>query len=173
MMWIVSRHRHRPWGRPCIALPPAFGVGRFTVISDPQSAVFGILKWTDPVWDRPGQAGWHELCASHWEQAFTFYRSLFGWKKADAMAMGEMGTYQLFTDGGAPIGGMFNRPAQVAMPCWLFYFNAGPIDAAADRVRKAGGQIVNGPMEEPGKNWIVQCLDPREAMFALLGTKGA
>ena len=87
--------------------------------------------------------------------------------------MGEMGTYQLFTDGGAPIGGMFNKPAQVPVPCWLFYFNAGPVDAAADRVRNAGGQIINGPMEVPGENWILQSLDPRGAMFALLWTKGA
>ena len=36
------------------------------------------------------------------------------------------------------------------------------------RVKKAGGQILNGPMEVPGGSWIAQCLDPQGAMFAMV-----
>jgi len=39
--------------------------------------------------------------------------ALFGWQKADAMDMGAMGTYQIFSIGGAAAGGMFNKPPVV------------------------------------------------------------
>jgi len=40
------------------------------------------------------------------------------------------------------------------------------IDAAAARVTKAGGKMCNGPLEVPGGQWIVQCLDAQGAMVA-------
>jgi uncharacterized protein len=83
-----------------------------------------------------------------------------------------MGTYQLFTIGGQPMGGMFNRPPAVKAPFWLYYVNVGDIDAAAERVTAAGGKIINGPMQVPGGSWILQGMDPPGAMFALVGSKG-
>jgi predicted enzyme related to lactoylglutathione lyase len=59
----------------------------------------------------------------------------------------------------------------VPVPFWLYYVNIVGIDAATERVRAAGGQILNGPMEVPGGSWIVQCSDPQTAMFALVGPK--
>jgi len=84
------------------------------------------------------------------------------------MPMGEMGTYQLFSVGGQPVGGMFNRPPEMPVPFWLYYFSVPAIDAAQERVTSAGGRIVNGPMEVPGGAWIVQGMDPQGAMFALV-----
>ena len=51
---------------------------------------------------------------------------------------------------------------------WLYYFNVEAVDAAAARVTQGGGQIVNGPQQVPGGSWIVQCVDPQGAMFALV-----
>jgi uncharacterized protein len=150
-------------------------VGRFAAVADPQMAAFALLKWLDPERGRraepgtPGRIGWHELLAADWETAFAFYSELFGWEKATAVDMGAMGTYQLFATGGEPIGGMFNKPKAVPAPFWLYYFNVDAIDAATERVKAGGGQILNGPMEVPGGSWIVQCMDPQGAMFALVG----
>ena len=52
-----------------------------------------------------------------------------------------------------------------------YYFNVDSIDAAAARVRKGGGNVINGPMQVPSGSWIIHCLDPRGAMFALVGPK--
>jgi predicted enzyme related to lactoylglutathione lyase len=82
-----------------------------------------------------------------------------------------MGTYQLFAAGGYAIGGMMTKPAQVPAPAWLYYFVVPAIDAAVERVKAAGGQVLNGPMEVPGGAWIIQCLDPQGAMFALVAAK--
>jgi uncharacterized protein len=154
------------------------GVCRFAVLADPHSAAVGIMKWASPgPGDAPprppvsqGFAGWQELMTRDWRHAFDFHAALFGWTKGDAIDIGEMGTYQLFTTGGTAVGGMFNKPDAVPAPCWLYYFSIGPIADAAKRVTDAGGNIVTGPMEVPGGAWIVQCTDPQGAMFALVGS---
>jgi predicted enzyme related to lactoylglutathione lyase len=38
-------------------------------------------------------------------------------------------------------------------------------------VKTGGGQILNGPMQVPGGDWIIQGKDPQGAMFALVGQK--
>ena len=77
---------------------------------------------------------------------------MFGWKKDQAVDISPMGTYQLFAlgSGGPAIGGMWNKPKEVPATFWLYYFNVDAIDAAAERVKSAGGKITNGPMEVPG-----------------------
>jgi predicted enzyme related to lactoylglutathione lyase len=153
-------------------------VGRFAIVADPQNVVVALFKSSSPAQQStadtmsPGHIGWHELMAVDWEKAWSFYSEMFGWQKADAMDMGPMGKYQLFTAGAHPIGGMFNKPPEVPVPFWLYYFNVGDIDAAAGRVTAGNGKILNGPMEVPGGQWIVQCMDPQGAMFALVGKKG-
>jgi predicted enzyme related to lactoylglutathione lyase len=85
--------------------------------------------------------------------------------------MGEMGTYQLFAAGGSPAGGLMTKPAAIPQPFWGYYFNVPSIDAAAERVKAAGGKIVMGPHQVPGDQWIVQCTDPQGAYFALVSWK--
>lgn len=148
------------------------GVGRFAVVADPQGAAFMFLQPNGP--DQtpvpattPGHVGWHELYTTDLRAAFDFYAGQLGWTKADTMDMGPMGIYQLFAAGGEPIGGMMNKPEQIPVPVWQFYFNVPAIDAAAKRVTNNGGQILMGPMEVPGGSWIVMCTDPQGAHFAL------
>jgi len=38
-------------------------------------------------------------------------------------------------------------------------------------VTSGGGKIMNGPMEVPGGDWIIQAQDPQGAWFALLGKR--
>ena len=68
-------------------------------------------------------------------------------------------------------GGVFTRPATVPFPFWLYYFYVGDVDAAVERVKGAGGHILDGPVDVPGGTWVVRCTDPQGAMFALQGTR--
>ena len=152
------------------------GIGRFAVVADPQGAAFMLFQPAAAAGPgcsaagptTPGHVGWHELYAVDWEKAFAFYAGQFGWTKDQAMDMGPMGTYQLFAAGGAPIGGMMNKPEAMPMPAWQFYFNVPEIEAAVERIRAGGGQVLMGPHEVPGGSWIVQGADPQGAMFALV-----
>ena len=151
-------------------------ISRFSVVADPQMATLALVKWLNPGKQqpadlgKPGRVGWHELLAADWEKAFAFYSELFDWQKAGA-DIDPMGTYQLFSAGGQTIGGMYTKPPAVQVPFWLFYFNVGDIDVAAERVRAGGGQVLEGPLEMSGGSWIARCTDPQGAMFALEGMR--
>lgn len=147
-------------------------VGTISVIQDPQGAVFSAYEpaTSTPGHDDPAAVGgfsWHELATSDWESAWAFYSDLFGWQKADAMDIGDMGTYQMFHRGAHPLGGFFNRPPEMPVSAWLLYIRVADIQAAAAKVTELGGQILRGPMEVPGGDWVVQCMDPQGAAFAL------
>ena len=152
------------------------GVGRMAAVSDPQGAGFMLMKpssnepMPEVAADTPGYVGWHELHARDWEKAWDFYSGQYGWAKDHAMDMGAMGTYQIFAEDGQQRGAMFNSP-NVPHPIWLFYFIVDTITAAQQRLEKAGGQVIHGPMEVPGGNWIVQATDPQGVMFALVGPR--
>jgi predicted enzyme related to lactoylglutathione lyase len=152
-------------------------VGRFAVLADPQDAVIAIFKWNNdpgippPAMGAPGRVAWHELYCSDHKKELEFYTQLFGWAKGDAMDMGEMGVYQIFNQGGQMLGGMMNKPPQVPVNFWLYYIGVADIDAATDRVKKGGGNVMVGPMQVPGGDWIIQGTDPQGAFFALFGKK--
>jgi predicted enzyme related to lactoylglutathione lyase len=84
------------------------------------------------------------------------------------MDMGGGMTYRTFGQGEKMYGGIYNKPLEMpAPPHWLYYINVDDIEAALDRVKEHGGQVLNGPMEVPGGSRIAQCLDPQGAAFAL------
>ena len=149
-------------------------VGRFAVVADPQGAAFVLFKAAadmsapENTTEKSGHIGWHELMATDMEAAFAFYSSLFGWVKTNAIDMGPMGIYQLFSAGGPDIGGMMTKPPTAPWPFWTFYVQVDSVKQAVGKIAAAGGKVVNGPMEVPGGQWIVQGLDPQGASFALV-----
>jgi uncharacterized protein len=149
-------------------------VGRMQMVKDPQGAAFYIIQPAprDPVPDEEpqiGEASWLELMTTDAPAAMTFYQELFGWQPSEAMDMGEMGAYQMFNRGERMIGGMMNKPKEMAHvpPNWAIYFSIPDINEATERIKGNGGQILNGPMEVPGGDWIVNGMDPQGAAFAL------
>src|SRR5665213_2461051 len=156
--------------------PTTTNIGRIAVVADPQTATLALVKGlksgSRQAADRSGQGrvGWHELFANDWEKVFGFYGEIFGWRKAEA-EIGASETYQLFSAGGQTIGGMFTKRAAESVAFWLYYFNVEDIDAAAERVKVAGGGILEGPLELSAGIWIIRCTDPQGAAFALQGKR--
>jgi len=153
------------------------GIIRFAVVSDPQGAGFLIAKGLSheapppPPLGTDGTIGWRELYAVDGPTAFDFYQRMFGWTKAEAHEMPGMGIYQLFATGARPVGGIMTKPPVIPQPFWGYYFNVATIDAAAERVKVAGGTVINGPHEVPGPMYVIQCTDPQGAFFALVAAK--
>ena len=148
-------------------------IGRFAVMGDPQGAIFAVYKplGDTPAHDSPpkqGEFSWHELMTTDYEAAFSFYSDLFGWEKTENFDMGEAGIYQMYGRKGMPLGGMFNKTAEIqAPPHWMLYIRVSDVDALVEGIKDAGGQILTGPMEVPGGSRIAQCLDPQGAAFAI------
>jgi len=155
-------------------------VGRLQMLKDPQGAPFYIMQ-PEPRDSQPdrdpdvGEASWLELMTTDAPAAMTFYQDLFGWQPTEAMDMGPQGKYQMFNRGSRMIGGMMNRPPELAKipPYWGIYFRVADIDAAVDRIKANGGTIMNGPMEVPGGDKILNAMDPQGAAFSLHAKKSA
>lgn len=158
-----------------VLLPPTdSNIGRVSVVADPQKATFSLVAGLtycqgQSGWlDAPGRVGWHELLAEDRKMVFDFYGALFGWQKA-ADEVDPEDVYQLFSVAGQTVGGMLTKPPSVRHPCWLYYFNVDDIGAAANRVHKVGGRVLQGPIELIDGCWIARCVDPQGALFALQG----
>ena len=99
---------------------------------------------------------------------FVFYTEQFGWKKDGEMDLGVMGRYE-FLRHGSLIGAIMPKPAETPASAWTFHFRVPDIDAAAERVQSAGGQVVHGTHEVPGGDFVINGVDPQGASFALIG----
>ncbi len=154
------------------------GIGRFAIIADPHGAVIAIMKPAPQPSQRPraprgtpGHGSWHELLAGDATTDIPFYQALFGWHETGRHEMGPMGVYHLFGNQDGQMGGMMTKPAQIPVACWNYYFEVDDINAAAERVKKAGGTVRMGPMEVPDGSFIVQAADPQGAVFSLVKSK--
>ena len=67
------------------------------------------------------------------------------------------------------IGGMMNKPPAMAQvpPHWAIYFRVPDINQAVERIKANGGTILNGPMEVPGGDQVLNARDPQGAPFSL------
>jgi uncharacterized protein len=153
-------------------------VGRMQLMQDPQGAMFYIMEPSSSE-QRPekeaeiGQASWHELMTTDWRAAMKFYEDVFHWQPSEKMDMGDMGTYQMFNRPHGMIGGMMNKPPQMANvpPNWLIYFRVPDVDAAVERIKANGGKVLNGPNDVPGGDRVVSAMDPQGAAFGLHAKK--
>ncbi len=152
------------------------GVGRFSLVTDPYGAALILFKpkggdAPSPVAKgTPGHFGWNELMAGEREGSFNFYANMFGWTETRVHDMGPMGLYQMFSSGGADaVGGMMTKPRDMPMSCWVYYVNVDSTSAAVARVTKAGGKVINGPMQVPDGSWVAQFQDPQGAFFSVVG----
>lgn len=147
-------------------------VGKIAVISDAQGAMISLLQpeseMPPPGEPAEGQMSWCELMTSDPENALHFYRDLFGWEKHSEFDMGPAGIYHMVGTGGeSPFGGIYTPPEDMGPPAWLYYAMVDSADAASERVKEAGGQVVHGPLEVPGGDRIAICTDPQGAWFAV------
>lgn len=155
-------------------------VGRMQLLMDPQGAAFYVIEPASQE-QRPegapeiGDASWIELMTTDQKAALKFYQDVFGWQTGQTMDMGPMGTYQIFNRHDRQLGGIMNKPKEMANvpPNWQIYFRVPNVDAAAERVKAAGGQVINGPMDVPDGDRVLNALDPQGAAFGLHSKKAS
>ena len=154
-------------------------VGRIAVIADPQKAVVALFTPTGEMQAhdlaKDGEFSWHELYTTDYKAAFDFYRQIAGWEKLGEPDMGPNGVYLLWGRNGKQLGGMMTMPKEMKTPdgkavppAWMYYVTTSDLDAALARAKTKGARVINGPMEVPGGQRIVQLVDPQGAAFALV-----
>ena len=155
-------------------------VGRFAVAHDPQGVVFTIMRSDSPersraflpMADAMGHGVWIELATPDPEGAFGFYGALFGFEKAGAMPMGDMGDYAFIGRGEDFRPGAVMSSATTGAPArWNWYVNVPDIDAAVATAQGRGGSLIQGPDQIPGGDYSANIADPGGNQIGLVGPR--
>ena len=142
------------------------GVGRIAMIADPQGVPIYLMRGASDgdstAYQRHGlgHVAWNELMTSDREAALDFYREQFGYVREGGMDMGpEMGEYSFLGLDGQVIGAAMKASPESPIG-WQFYVRVQDVDASAETIAAAGGQVLFGPMEVPGGERVLVGLDP-------------
>lgn len=155
---------------PAIDLP---GVGRMALVADPQGIPFYVMRGASgeasTAFQRTGMAkcNWNELYTPDQAAANAFYTQMFGWTCPDKVPMGDLGDYIFIAVDEEQIGATMTAPPG-APHGWQFYFGVADIDAAAERVKAAGGTVIMGPHEVPGGERVIGAVDSLGTAFGLV-----
>ena len=139
-----------------VYVPPTdTNIGRISVVADPQTAnvCAGRRAEARPTAaagpGKPGQVGWHELLASRLGEGACFLSRAFRLAEGGCRNQRWQTPISLFCRRRADDRRHVHQTPNEPVPFWLYYFNVDDIDAAAERVQRAGGRIFAGPLELP------------------------
>ena len=124
----------------------------------------------------PNSFFWYELMTSDTAAAGAFYSAIIGWDTESAGAPNDR--YSLFTLGGKDRGvaGMMEMPEDYSKaggkPCWTGYIKVDDVDAAAQRLKQAGGAIHKPPTDIPEVGRFAVVADSQGTMFNIMKPKG-
>jgi uncharacterized protein len=156
-----------------VIVPPADmpGVGRFSIVADPQGAVVSLFKGEQDMPEDAGQPGygtfvWDELWTPDQKASEKLYRSLTGWG-LDTMDMGPMGSYLVLKRGEKTAAGVMKVPAPGMPPFWLSYVSVKDVDEATARAKKLGATVTAPPSDIPTVGRFSILTDPTGAAVAL------
>lgn len=167
-----------------LLMPPMdLPVGRIAMLADPQGIPIYIMTPIPPAGKEDAASDvfsetelqrvrWNELTSPDQAASMDFYARHFGFEFNEKMPMGEMGDYCFIHHHGVRLGAVSPRMNEQQPTMWMFYFGVPSIAEAKARIEAGGGQVLMGPMEVPGGDWIVIGLDPQGAGFGLVGPKG-
>jgi uncharacterized protein len=106
-----------------------------------------------------------ELNTTDLDKAKTFYSKLFAWKLED-MPMSN-GSYTMIGVGDGTGGGMMKHPIPGAPSSWLAYVLVDDIEAATNKAKSLGAQVVKEVTEVMGAGWLSVIIDPTGAALGL------
>lgn len=116
-----------------------------------------------------GNFVWYELMTSDTAAAESFYRSVVGWG-SEAFPEAPI-PYSYFTAADAPVGGLMTIPADAAAagarPGWVGYIHVDDLEAAAEKLRAAGGTLHTELAAIPTVGRFAMVSDPQGAVFVL------
>jgi predicted enzyme related to lactoylglutathione lyase len=122
----------------------------------------------------PNAFVWYELMTTDLDSAERFYKKVIGWSAKDS-GQPDM-RYTIMSAGETMIAGMMSLPDEVraagGQSGWMGYVGVDDVDAATERVRKAGGMVFRDPADIPGVGRFAVVADPQGAAFMLFQPMG-
>ncbi len=118
--------------------------------------------------DEPWPEGtpcWVDLGADDPAKARAFYSGLFGW---DIQVGGEeTGYYGMCLVGGRSVAGIGPKQSPEQPTVWTTYIATDDADATADKIKKAGGQVLMDPFDVMDVGRMAIAFDPGGAAFGI------
>jgi predicted enzyme related to lactoylglutathione lyase len=121
-----------------------------------------------PIHDGPWPDGtpcWVDVSVPDLDAARLFYEELFGWNMQGGEP--EYGGYLNCAKNGRLAAGIGPKMRPEAPTAWTTHFACSDVDAGAERVRAAGGQVLLEPMDVMELGRMAICADPSGAAFGL------
>ncbi len=150
-----------------------FDAGRMVLAQDPVGAVFGVWQAKEHIGaelaTEPDTMAWNENLTPDPERSSEFYKAVFGYDIQES-DMGGPQPYRVLQVDGRGIAGMLPLTPEMGPmpPNWTSIFAVEDTDAAVQKVRDLGGQVLVEPFDIPtvGRYAVVQ--DPVGAVFGVL-----
>jgi predicted enzyme related to lactoylglutathione lyase len=147
------------------------GRGRHALLSDPEGALFGVLRAErgDPA-DTPVEAGdffWLDLFTSDPERAAAFYRRIGGYEVAEAPAAAGTTRLMLQAEGYARAG-ILPMPKRLQQSGWLPYVLVDDVPATLQKVAAAGGRVVVQPDKQLLDGKVAVIVDPAGGVLGII-----
>jgi len=127
---------------------------------------YGPITTDNDATQRPGAPVWMDLLTDDVASAVSFYREVFGWK----IETSPDGEYAYATLAGQPVASIVAYDAELgeAEGLWIPSISVADADQAMQRVKQAGGAILEPPEDLPGRGRYLLVEDPAGAVFMLL-----
>ncbi len=113
-----------------------------------------------------GTPCWVDVSVDDVPKAITFYQALFGW---DIQVGGpEVGGYSIARLENRIVAGVSPKYGPAEAPsAWTTYLATEDVDATADRIKGAGGQLIAGPMDVTSEGRMAIAIDTAGAVFGV------
>lgn len=147
--------------------------GRMVFAADPDGTSFGVWQPRNHIGaelvNMANTVVWTELQTRDIESAKRFYTSIFDWQ-FDV----DPGNYVMLKTNNRVHAGMMQIDATWGdVPNnWQVYFMVSDVDAATEKARELGGNVLNGPVAagEMGRFSVIQ--DPQGGVFTIMQFNG-
>ncbi|MBX2798546.1 MAG: VOC family protein [Myxococcales bacterium] len=154
-------------GGTVIVPPTDLPAGRFSVVTTPSGAAFGLYQAVEQdtlAEPGPGSIHWVELQTTALDQDLAWLTSVFGFTtRVQEFASGP---YHVLEAGGTSRGGVASTPAErSAFVAWV---QVDDLDATLAKVGKHGGSTIGATVGEPSVGQMAMVSDPSGATFGLI-----
>lgn len=151
-----------------VLMPPTdLPVGRFSVITTPSGAVFGLYQGADEdavATPGPGSIHWVELQSTAPGADVAWLSSVFGFSsRVDEMAKGP---YHVLEADGVPRGGV--TASTVDASVFTAWVQVADLDATLAKVGAHGGKTLTDTFADPAVGRMAVVSDPSGATFGLV-----
>ncbi len=115
-----------------------------------------------------GAFSWCELQTDDAEKAAAFYNEVIGWETEEMPMPG--GSYTVLKAGGTPVGGILQRPPEMAggPVRWASYITVDDVDKRVAAAEAAGATIVAPAFDIPEVGRMATLRDPVGALISVI-----